>query len=283
MKRFFLVFSVVVLLNFSVINVHAQEATAIPATPFPTETPQKSPVDIANEDYKFQVNEYQKAKAQYLLSKDQYLSSKTLTAKSKLRDANYLFLVTRDNVVRTYLVLLNEKVKVVNGLDQSQKDTVTLRIQNEVDWYKNHSSLIPSAGTLEDLFRDSEKAKNQFTNVSIQLIYSSQVLIPQISLRNIFNRELEVTDRTNAKIAQIRQNQDMDTKAIERWILETKNKLTRAQEKKDAADTTIANPSNVNSEVNVNKVLDVMKDAIQYMKEGNDFLNEIVRKIKTVG
>lgn len=283
MKRFWVILSLSLLFSISINSAFAQEPTVIPATPFPTEAPQKSPVDIANEDYKFQVNEYQKAKAQYLLSKDQYLSSKTLTAKSKLRDANYQFLVMRDNVMRTYLILLNEKVKVVNGLDQAQKDTVTLRIQNEVDWYKNHSSLIPSAGTLEDLFRDSEKAKNQYNSVTLQLIYSSQVLIPQIALRNIYNRELEITDKTNAKIAQIRQNQDMDTKAIERWILETKNKLTRAQEKKDAADTTITNPSNVNSEINVNKVLDVMKDAIQYMKEGNDFLNEIVRKIKTVG
>jgi uncharacterized protein YqgV (UPF0045/DUF77 family) len=45
----------------------------------------------------------------------------------------------------------------------------------------------------------------------------------------------------------------------------------------------LLNPSNTDTEGELNTMIERLKEGIQYMKEANDYIAEIVRKVKTVG
>jgi hypothetical protein len=164
MRKYLLVLLSITSLLFPPV-IAAQDATPLPTeTPVETASPAPTPTAVENAKavYRAAVESYKKADSAYQLEKSRYAQSKTLTAQSKLRDANYQFLVARDEYIRTYLVFLREKINAENDIDATEKGTMITKINEQADWYQAHKDKIPSAGTLDDLYADSEKDRVQY-------------------------------------------------------------------------------------------------------------------------
>ncbi len=87
----------------------------------------------------------------------------------------------------------------------------------------------------------------------------------------------------NAKIAEIKANQDKNTSTIERTMVDIQNKLDRSQTKDNDAKNTI-NSINVSSQDINNDYANaqtLVSDSLSYLKEANQSLKEIITQIKT--
>jgi hypothetical protein len=242
----------------------------------------------ALQDYKYTYSLYAQADSDYQLAKAQYINSKTLTAQTKAQQATYAFLRARDDVLRTYLSALRQKLAETNGLVDSDRNILYSRIDQEVSWYIDHRDKIPSAGSLDDLFSDSEKAREHY-KATEGLMYRIFSTLTDAPLRNFHDRIDNIISAASNITLEIKQNKDKDTSTIERWIIETQNRIDRSKEKEISTYRSIPSIEQESSAFNASDKLPIYNgfltrydESLQYLKEATSFLREIVNKIKTV-
>lgn len=236
----------------------------------------------AIQDYKYTYSLYQQANSEYQLAKQQYLNSQTLAAKTKAQEATYNFLKARDDVLRTYLSALRQKLAETQGINEADRGVLYSRIDQEVNWYINHRDRIPSAGSLGDLFADSDSAKGHYPTTEA-LVYRIFATLPDAPMQLFYKRIDDLISAATNKTSEIRQNKDKDTTTIERWIIETQNRVDRSKEKESSTYASIPDIEKQDSKLPFyNDLLKKYEESLQYLKEANSFLKEIVNKIETV-
>jgi len=207
-----------------------------------------------------------------------------LTSKKNLFDKALLMNQIKDEVVKTYLLSLKEKIKITKGIPLEDKNIFYIKLDNEFDWYLKHQKEILSAGTLEDLEEIGAKGKEKYFRETEIMIYDLLYRIAvgkEVSLKEEISSQIEVL---NDKIKEIKKNGDKDTFLAERWLLETENRLVRAEEKFSSSQKVLENIK-INSNTDRRQVYRqtqmILEEALQYLKEANRYLIETVREIKT--
>jgi len=238
----------------------------------------------AYKDYIYTFELYKKAHSDYLLAKSQYNQAKTLASQTKARDVTAIMLEKRDEVVITYFTTLRMLLSESDGITDAEKQGLFIRIDSEVAWFKNHKSQIPSAGTLADLSEDSLEAAEHFV-LTKPLIYEVLLVIP-VGKIEIFKTEASsILDDIKNKTEKVRQKGDHDTTKIERWIIETQNKLTRSIDKEVAAQANIAsiqsgNVKDKDLDKVYNETISLLQESNQFLREASQFMKEIVKEFK---
>jgi len=253
------------------------------ASPVYSQTPTSSDFnfDKAYQDYLYNSDQYRKTNLDYELYRSQYLKFKTLKSQENAYNATLAMLKARDDTIKTYLTALRLKLNETEGVDGAQKEVLFTKIDQEVPWFITHRDSLPSAGTLEDLVGDSDEAKVRF-NADTPLFYGSLLSVSGGKVRFVREKEEEILTSLKAKIAEIRQNGDKNTQILERWILDTEDKITRSKEKETEAYK-VMNKSNLTTKEAsgaYDQALFRLKEAYQYLKEANSYLSEIVGEMK---
>jgi len=240
------------------------------------------------EDYIHIYEQYKKAHSDYLLARSQYLQANTLASQTKAQEKTALMLQARDDVVVAYLTMLRLRLLEAEGVAASDKDSLYARLDNQISWFKAHKDQVPSAGTLEDLTKDSKAASTQYQLV-IPLAYETLAIIP-IGQLEVFKNELnQILGDIKTKTEKIRAKGDHDTSIIERWIIETENKLSRGFEKQIQAQTGLYSLQKYDPKSSRrNPPEDIYSDIVTYLNESNQFfreassnMREIIKLIKT--
>lgn len=238
----------------------------------------------AYKDYVYMSEVYKKAHSEYLLAKSQYNQAQTLTSRTQVQQKTKAMLQARDDVVITYLRALRMRLLEASGVDDIAKQAVFARIDNDIAWYQEHKSKIPSAGTLKDLEADSATAADRFENTYV-LAYETLAKTPMGKISNLYSKIDTLLQEIKLKIEIIRQKGDHDTADAERWVLEAENKLSRSFEKQLIADENINvlqnGDFNGNAQSYYENVVTALQEANQFMRESNQYLWEILREIKT--
>jgi len=237
----------------------------------------------AYQDYIYTQNIYSKNHADYLLARGQYLQAGTLAAQTKARDATSLMLQSRDDVMTTYLTAVRLRLSESTGVTDSTKEAWYTRVDNEISWYEDHKSRLPSAGTLDDLVNDSDDAVDQFDEITEGLIYEGLTTITIGKVVTFRDQVTDILERLKTKIAEVKANGDIDTTIIDRWVLETENKLTRSIEKQVEAQGLISDlqdPKKKDKQNIYNDAISRLQESTQFLKEANNFNNEIIQRIK---
>jgi len=233
-------------------------------------------------DYTYNLGLYQKAHSEYTVAKSAYLASETLSAREKAQSATAGMLIARDEVVRTYLTALRMKLRETKGVAETDRETLYILIDVEVDWFNTHKLGISSAASLEDLQEDSEEAKARYSSSEL-VIYKALNAVSVGKLNNFQSRMLDLVSSLKAKIAEIRANGDKDTQPLERWVLEVENRMSRSQTKEDEAVAIMAKVKS--SERDKAKYFEqsqnILVESGQYLKEASSFLKQIIIGIKT--
>jgi hypothetical protein len=235
----------------------------------------------AYNDYLYNYNQYRAAHTEYAAAKQQYLAYKTLTSKTTALEKTKKMLETRDETTRTYLLALRLKLNETSGVSPYEQQIVKLRLNNEISWYESHRYTVTSAGTIPDLVDLSQEAQERYQETEV---IAYQTLGTILAGKESFLRD-QVQEQINTledKMAQIRQEGKIDTKTLERWLLEAQNRLTLSKEKQFAAQSLLAqlkvreqNKGRVYSEAQDN-----LTESHQYLKEANSYLLEIIRELK---
>ena len=278
-----LVFALLLILVFTKGTTAQEEAVETP-TPAPTERP--FDFERAYQDYVFTVDVYGSEHSQYLLAKAQYNQAGTLVSQTKAREETVDMLEARDDVIITYLTALRMKLLEADGVSDITKNGLYTRIDSEVAWFTDHKARISSAGSLNDLTADSEEASDRYTSLTEVVAYETLATYP-------FGRLSLMRDETNSiltlikdKLFEIRSNGDIDTTIAERWVFEVENKITRSLDKEIEAQSVIpdltAIPRNnrtVDRRRFYNDVIFKLDESRQFLREGTEFMEEIMREI----
>ena len=236
----------------------------------------------AYQDYSYNYGVYRRAHNDYILARGQYLTYQTLKSKTNAQGMTLKMLQARDEAVITYLTAIRLKLVETDGVSDFEKEVLFTRIDAEVEWYKGHKSSLPSAGSLEDLVESSREAEGRYKSTEVLLYQALTAIL--VGKENGFRIELSgIIEEVKAKVAEIRQNQDKNTRKVERWILESENRLTRSQEKQFSAQDEVSRlkERERNKYKSYNEAQSRIKESHQYLKEASSFLKEIVDDLKT--
>lgn len=241
----------------------------------------------AYQDYVFVLDVYNSEHAEYLLAKAQYKQAGTLVSQTKAREETIDMLEARDDVVTTYMTAVRMKLLEAEGVTDLTKNGLFTRIDAEIAWFKDHKSRIASVGTLADLEEDSEEASKRFNELTQHIAYEALATMPFGKLSLMRESSNSALSAIRTKIDQIRQNGDKDTAIAERWALEVENKITRSLDKEIEAQAEIPKlaPNTRNRNVNLreiyNNIIFKLEESRQFLRDGTEFMDEIIREIIT--
>jgi hypothetical protein len=245
--------------------------------------------EVAQKDYLFMVEKYNKARSDYLLARSQYLSAQTLAAQTQARNATAAMISSRDEVVRAYLLFLRTKVEEDPNIKADIKSGLFVRLNSEITWYENHKSRIRSAGSLNDLVADSDEAKKQFETTT-RVASEARSLLPIAAVEETRGVASGILGNTRTTINNISSNGDHPVSSAQRWILEAENKLTRSFDKELEARKVLEtiqtgggnNSLRSNPAEDFNKLTLLLEESLQFIRESRDHLKEVVKNLKFV-
>lgn len=250
----------------------------------PAVSSQEDKLDYARayQDYTYNYDIYRKANSEYESYRLQYLQYKTLTAQENAREATVKMLIARDEVVKTYLTALRTRLSETPGVTSEKRNSLNSQIDEEVLWFADHKDKVPSAGSLEDLVEDSDEAATYYHDREL-LLYDTLVTIPTGRISLIRDKQEKTLSEIKTKVSEIRANGDKDTGVIERWILDTEARIQRSKDKQNDALALLPKLKERQDEINTKAYDDIifkLSESLQYLKEANSFMKEIVNGIK---
>lgn len=252
----------------------------------------KSPYEVSYQAYLDQMGSYNKAHQEYVLRKSQYESFGTLQAQQDAQSATVKMLQERDGAVLAYLTALRERVNENPGITDILKSALFAQIDTEITWFTDHKANIPTAGTLNDLEKDSKDASEEFAAAQT-VFYKSLGSISDgrfLDLSSRFNdRFTELKEKLSEIKAEERSEYMFDSdklQRLDRWVFDAEARIERAEAKEAEAQKLIfAIGSGSRTVKNLPdtyaQILKSLSEAQQYMKEAGGFLQEIIRDIKT--
>jgi hypothetical protein len=243
---------------------------------------EKLTYERAYQDYTYNYDIYRRANSEYESFRLQYIQYQTLTAQENAREATVRMLQARDEVVKTYLTALRTRLSETGGILDDKRASLNSQIDASVLWFAEDKDKIPSAGSLDDLVKDSDEAAAYYTEKEY-LLYDTLVSISIGKIAFIREKQGEVLEEIKAKVGEIRTNGDKDTAVLERWILDTENRLTRSREKEVEALELMPKLKGTQGKLNLkfyDDVLFKLSESSQYLKDANSYMKEIVNEIK---
>jgi len=192
-------------------------------------------------------------------------------------------------VVISYFKAVKEKLSETQGIPDATRDALNVRIDEETSWFSDHSGRLSSAGSLDDIVKDSDDAKDRYESVD-SLIYEALSVVASGKISRFRERLVDTFSRVSKKVGEIRE-EDKDgfvfttrkLELIDRWIFETDNRVIRSEEKQVEAEeefTEFTGERKKNAPTH-NVVLSILGESQQYLKEASLFVKEIIREIKT--
>jgi len=236
--------------------------------------------DRAYSDYLYNYNLYRKSYDTYSTAREAFLKYQTLTSKNEALGKTKEMLNHQDEVAKTYLTALKLKL-TDSGLSNDEQHILSLNLDKEIDWFRQHQEELNKANSLEDLVILAGKSKEQYEKTEV-LIYQTLGAIlagKETALREEISQKIK---NLKEKVGEIRLKGDKNTSLAERWLLEAENRLIKSQEKQFAAQQTLGKikESSLNKIRNYNEAQSSLEESHQFLKEANSYLKEIIRELK---
>jgi hypothetical protein len=282
LKVFSLFFSFVLFLFLNSNTVFAQEETATESSEVPLLT-------SVYADYTKIIDEYTKLHDDFIVKRAQYLRFKTLKSQEEAQASTLSMLQKRDDVVVSYLKVLQSRIEEAVGVTDSRRDALNFRINGEIQWFTEHREILTSAASLSDLVKDSTKAELRFDSV-ISLAYE---VLANTSYGHIVDFQERVKDlqgNLKMKVENIKSEERDEYKlssdklqVIDRWIFESDNRIVRGEERQGGAEISITDLNRYTGTAvlgSYNQTLTKLGESQLYYKEASSFMREVIREIK---
>lgn len=238
------------------------------------------PFDLAHADFDTEYQGYLKTYdnyrnhlTSYITTRNQYLTYGTLTAKNEALTAVRDFLIARSDVLLSYISLLRYKYT---------NDALYLPLLDaEQNFLVAHKTKIPAVGSLDDAVDISQEVEKRHLPFQI----TSRKIVGTILLLKVESYKDELTALENEAdvLIQTLKSEGKDVAVAERWLLESKNKKTLAEQKLVQVRTQIDKLRSSRLEdlvLNYNNIQFSTSDANLYLKEAAGYLFELKESIK---
>lgn len=237
----------------------------------------------AYKDYLYQFDQYRTKLNNFKVARTEYLKYKTLLSETTALDTAKSMLAQQDQLLRSYLLFLNEKLNENTGLSSTDKNLYQTLIHNEVTFLEGHAALIPSIGSLADATNVAKQLESHYLVLSAS-IRQTIVALGQGDLMKL-NSEFIKTQTTLKDLAKTPTTNFTPEKqsTIDRWLLQISNKQSLFQQKMDNITTSNSQIKGTNQGEMDYLFASVQKnlgEAKQYLREGNAYMQELMNLIR---
>jgi hypothetical protein len=240
----------------------------------PTSTPMVTPTIVVNDDFQKYLNDYlyqkdlyQKAYLKYIEKKQVHTKYATLTTKQDKIDATNNYLVTRNNMQRSYLVALRYLLNKYKSIDPTETEKLQIDIQKWESWFAEQNTVVTAINNEDDFKKYSLDYKIKYITIQ-QLIYTALT-------RNQVNQKKQTLNTINTLMTDI-QNSPVIKPESQEWIgpLTVKNDLVNTS-LTTAMDTTNTKQYSTNFS-------NFYPDAQKEINKVNSYLFDMVSSLKSV-
>lgn len=234
----------------------------------------------AYSDLTFIYDKYRQAHSEYELARSQYMQSRTIASQQKAQEATFNMLSNRDDAVGAYLTMLRMRLSESFGIASDRITLLQTKIDTEVQWYKDHKTTLSSAESLEDQTADSNLAKGRYDNTTLALSYEILTEIAIGKQKFLRDQQKSIVSELDNKIVEIRAENILTTSDMERGIIEVRNRIARSESKEAEAQKIFSDARGNQIANSFNQIVFRLNESVQYIKESNTYIHEILRKIK---
>jgi len=239
--------------------------------------------EILLNNYRTSFDTYIEARDEYIEARAEYLKFKTLVAQTEAIKVTQNFLTTRQQVQINYLALIKERLEQSPELTDDELKEFILYINDETEFLNSQIPLFDTTNNLDDLVRLSDEAERKHETY-LATSYKIKGLIVAGKVRSLRKTAEELINLATEQAARIRKEGLIETTDIDRWIIETPEKLVFAKSNETTGITELneLNPRDVirqgpNAYGKLQKALRISN---QYLREIDVLLLQIVQKIR---
>jgi hypothetical protein len=257
---------------FLPLSVRAQDiATA--SAPAPTESVARLPTptpDLVAQyftDLSFQQNQYQKDYLDYVAKSKVHTTYRTITTQKERLDATRLVLITRNNLLKTYLMYLRVLLAKHSGSSPTETERLQIELSKWEAYFDEQNSIVTSLNNESDITVWSADFAQKYITVQ-QLLYTTLV-------QHEINQRTEVTAMLQSLTNQI-QNSGKINSDIQ-WFsdLPIKFDLVAQSLSKSAA-------TSVTRQNNPTRFYNFYPDAKLELNKAKNYLAQIATDLKVI-
>lgn len=255
--------------------LHAQEQ--------PTPTPVLSNFDTDKIDYLRTYDRYRLDHINYVAAKSTYLQYKTQITKTQALQATQRMLNSRTDVLLKYLQALKSRALASPGLTESELETIIIDLDIKIEWLIERAELFNDADDLDDLVKLSkeiEKEHKGIERISYQTLGRVLIAKDRVFRQSATDLHKLVSDQ----VVRARTEGYKDTAVMERWLLDTVDKLELSQIKESEALLELSDIKDRDKSSSKQKkfvTFQLLVDEVnQYLKETTQLMLEIIKEMK---
>lgn len=237
----------------------------------------------AYKDYLYQFDVYRQKYADFKVAKNEYLKFKTLTSQTTALEKTREMMAQRAQLLRAYLLLLNEKLNENAGVADTERNTYQTLIRNEVTFLENHSQLVAQIGSLEDTQETSRDLESHYA----VLQSSMRQTIAGITLGDlsVLAKSFDIALADAKALVSAHRGIFTPEKhaALDRWLLQITNVRSLYQQKVDTMRGLTERLRGTSIEEQNQSFTTIQRgvgEARQYLLEGSGFLGELTTALK---
>lgn len=242
-------------------------------------------VEQAYQDYLYQYDVYRQKLNEFKIAKNEYEKFKTLNSQATALDKTKGMLTSRAYLLRSYLLLLNEKLNENKGMSDKDKQLYQTLLTNEVSFLETHSQLIPSIALISDAQNVSDNLAGHYQ--ILQTSIRQTIIGLSIGGLNTMASQFDTATRDTLSIVNLhREKISVERQStIDRWIDLTNNKKQLFNQKLSNLITKNAGLNAYNLDSLDDQFTSLKKDVADakgYLQEGTNYLTEILNAIQYV-
>lgn len=232
------------------------------------------------QDYSYQFEQYRLSHQNYTVSKNKYLSYNTPVSLAEALENGKKVLLLRDMVLLTYFQALKDRLQETVGITPESLVTISASIDSNLMFLSSHKDKAQSTISLYDLTQVSKEVEGKeyefkgLSSITLGAILSTRIE----NLKNNIDKNQDFLSFTVSQNKAILEN----SVNLERWLIESKNKIVLASQKIDEAKS-FFQATDITSEYsitqNYSKGQLSLMSANQYLKEALNFQKEVIKGI----
>lgn len=230
-----------------------------------------STLNTLKETYRGQLAEYRTAERTYQIAAQQYRELNTLVSLEAVLQAMKKAMILRDQVLITYLTILQTQLGQATGINLDQKTSLNDNLTNTNQLVSDHLQSTQGAETKEQIVA----AASEFEVVGKQTettSYLAQTILAIGRLQTVYDKATVLTDDLDKNL--VATTVDIKQAERQRAIAEVKATLSNA---KQEIEYLLSNQSQISTRATLQSALRNLNVIYQDLIRSLDYLDELLR------
>jgi hypothetical protein len=239
----------------------------------------------AYKDYLYQYDVYRSLASDFQTARNEYIHFQTLSSQTTAFEKTKTYLVQRDNLMKSYLLLLSEKLDENTGVSSEDKGKYQQLMASESAFLVSHAQQIPGTSSLNEaiaqspLFEDHYKTLQRNIRRVLITIALGQLTLLHDSVRSVTTASQSIFNANMGILTPQKQA------TITQWMIQIQNKENVYQQKYKvlADENAILDGFDVpDLDRNYNDILKGITDARQNLADTASYLKELKNALQFI-